>query len=221
MHDEKITTHPSFGMLQITRVTGCGGRPLYGSSLRHHNLIALRILRSKVGRSLNRDWYYGHDELIEVYLSSTQFAEAITNMNTSGTPCTITTVAGERMADCPMPEDARTQFREEFAARMRKTMDRVTKVADGLDAVLAKKAINNADRDFIRSALAAVRMELGSNAPFVHEQFDEAMDKTVHEAKGEVEAFIQTKIHRAGLDALAAKVVSEAPALAIDDKPTE
>jgi len=43
-----------------------------------------------------------------------------------------------------------------------------------------------------------------SNIPFVNEQFTEQMDKTITEAKGEIEAFIEHKIRSAGLEAIAA-----------------
>ena len=43
---------------------------------------------------------------------------------------------------------------------------------------------------------------LKSTLPFMHDQFNEAMDKTVTEAKGEVEAFIQNKINKLGLKAI-------------------
>lgn len=38
-------------------------------------------------------------------------------------------------------------------------------------------------------------MQIGVNTEFVYQQFNEQMDKTVMEAKGEVEAFCQNKMN--------------------------
>ena len=43
---------------------------------------------------------------------------------------------------------------------------------------------------------------LKSNIPYLAEQFAEQMDKTVTEAKAEVEAYVTQTIQRTGLDAL-------------------
>ena len=51
-------------------------------------------------------------------------------------------------------------------------------------------------------AIDSLRMEWESNIPFVYKMFNEQMDKTVHEAKSEIDAFITGQITRLGLDAL-------------------
>ena len=38
--------------------------------------------------------------------------------------------------------------------------------------------------------------------PFVQKSFNKAMDKTVHEAKGEVEAFVMNKVTSLGIEGL-------------------
>jgi hypothetical protein len=47
-----------------------------------------------------------------------------------------------------------------------------------------------------------LRQEVRSNLPFIQSMFNEQMDKTVKEAKGEIEAFTQNKIHALGLEKL-------------------
>lgn len=44
--------------------------------------------------------------------------------------------------------------------------------------------------------------EIRSNIPFYEEQFTRQMEATVTEAKGEVEAFVNAKIHSTGLKSL-------------------
>lgn len=86
--EEKIQ-HESFGMIQITRVSG-GDRNLFGSSIPHGNTIRLSIHHATLSRELNRDWYFADTKaFVEVEMSYTRFAEAIANMNSSGVPVTV------------------------------------------------------------------------------------------------------------------------------------
>ena len=47
-----------------------------------------------------------------------------------------------------------------------------------------------------------LRQEIESNVPFIQQSFNEQMDKTVMEAKGEVEGFVMNKLMSAGLEGL-------------------
>lgn len=58
-----------------------------------------------------------------------------------------------------------------------------------------KKNLTKADRQDIISKLSKLSMSIGSNIDFIAEQFNEQMDKTVMEAKGEIEAFCQNKVN--------------------------
>lgn len=50
--------------------------------------------------------------------------------------------------------------------------------------------------------MSSLVMDVGSNTEFIIEQFRKQMDKTITEAKGEVEAFIQNRLHSIALAAL-------------------
>jgi hypothetical protein len=102
MEDEKKYEHESFGMLQISR-TDCGGAgmSLFGSSVKHNHIITLRVHKAEKCRHIHQDWYHSRDCLVEIYLSPLQFVDAMTNMNTMGVPCTLKTVNGNPMDDCP------------------------------------------------------------------------------------------------------------------------
>jgi hypothetical protein len=121
-------------------------------------------------------------------------------MNTSGVPCTISRVAGQAMADCPY-QSKREQFQTEFEEDCKKFATQLDHLEDTLNIVLASKP----NKSHIQNLLGQVRMlrqGIESNLPFIVTQFNEQMDNTVKEAKGEVEAFVQHKILSAGLEAL-------------------
>lgn len=58
-----------------------------------------------------------------------------------------------------------------------------------------KKTLTKADKSEIINKLTKVAAEINGNVNFTYEMFNEQMDKTVMEAKGEIEAFYQNKVN--------------------------
>ena len=58
-----------------------------------------------------------------------------------------------------------------------------------------KKSFTKKDREEILSKIHMLEMEINGNRDFIFRQFDEQMDKTTVEAKGEIEAFMMNKIN--------------------------
>lgn len=202
--DRETTEHESFGMISFSRVGwGGGGVSLFGSSIKHGNIIRLRISRADLNRDLSRDCYYAKDDIVEADMSFSQFAEAITSMNTSGIPCTLAYVGGKRMEPSPYVSK-REQFEDEFAASC-KDLSKKVEDLQRFAAELAERPVKKADTKDLINKIVMLKQQIASSLPFVHSQFNEQMDKTVMEAKGEVEAFVQHKIVSAGLDALGGK----------------
>lgn len=78
--------HPSYGIIRIARSSVSGrGTALFGSSIMHNNVIRLTITPGVMERDANEDRFFPKermkDRLIEVEMSYTQFAEAITSLN--------------------------------------------------------------------------------------------------------------------------------------------
>ena len=196
------TTHESYGLVGVSRRTGDPGN-LFGSSIRHHNYVALTIKRAEDNRDLHRNWYYGHESLIQIEMSNTQFAEMITSMNMGdGVPCTIRYVENKRMED-PPGISQRQIFEDEFRADMQKVGSKIASAVEKAYALLdTKGSIKKADKQEIVSLLNSISQDINANMPFVQTQFNEAMNKTVLSAKGEVEAFVTNKVTSLGIEAL-------------------
>lgn len=184
------------------------GVALFGSSIRHNDTIRLSISKGVLERHNNEDHHYTaaalKNQYVEVEMSYTQFAEAITSLNKGGgVPVAVLTANGQRMAPCPY-ENKQKLMRNEFKALTREVaqgIDQSTKqVADLLEN---KKTLSKADRDFILSTMHSVSINIRENIPFVNEMFAEQMDKTVTEAKGEFESFLRNKMNSIALAALA------------------
>lgn len=198
--------HPSYAMIQFSRISGGRGDTLFGSSIEHHNTIALRIYPATVERNLNSDWYSTDSMLpyIEVEMSNSQFAEAITSLNHgSGVPATLRYLQGKKIDEKKFI-NKRTVFEEEFTGRMEKLSDEILPYTeDAMDILRNKKSISKGDRETITRAFQQIYQEINSNIPFMGKMFNEQMDKTVKEAKGEIEAFTQHKVNSLGLQKLA------------------
>ena len=191
--------HESYGALQFCRHQ----RPataLFGSSIKHDNTIRLRISAAEMRREHNNDYMYSshsrNDIYVEVEMSYTQFAEAITSLNQGvGVPVTIRFADGREMASCPFTSKDE-QFRSEFLT----DLEGLTETAAGALALakelfVSKKPMTKAEKEELLSKLESVLRVVKSDIPFVRDSFAEQMNKTVTEAKGNFEGFVQNRIN--------------------------
>ena len=197
---ETIQKHPSYGLLKIARTHGGNGN-LFGSSIKQHEKIELTVTHASVRRSLSDDSFMTEGRpIIEIAMSPTQFAEAITSLNQGlGVPCTILHENGKRVEECDFT-NKRNQFENEMKEHMKELNRKLKKLTESAEDILTnKKSVGKADRENILNQIAMLRQEIHSNVPFMLEQFNEQMDKTVTEAKMEVDSYTQRKVHEFGL----------------------
>lgn len=190
------TSHPSYGTIMFNR-SNSRVTPLFGSSIKHNNVITMELRHAEIERGLNRDWVYGKTPIAEIEMSYSQFAEAITSFGCgSGVPCTIRyTEKDGRIPECDFVSK-REQFTDEFKGKTKEAMNESQQlIQDVTDLFSQKKALTKADKEAIISKLRKLSMDLGCNLDFIADQFNEQMDKTVMEAKGEIESFCQNKIN--------------------------
>jgi hypothetical protein len=143
---------------------------------------------------------------VEVEMSYTQFAEAVTSLNQGlGVPVTVRFANGREMAPCPftsMDEQFRAEFTadlKELAAMVNSTITRTKALFDN------KKPLTKSEKEELLSVLSSLSTAVNSNIPFIRDAFVEQMDKTVTEAKGNIEGFVQTR-----MNALANAAVADA-----------
>lgn len=201
MGDERHK-HESYGMLGFSRISG-GSPYLYGSSIKHHDKIQLTLKTGEYDRHLNQNWYYGRKGLFTVEMSYTQFVELITHMNMGdGVPVTLKRVNGEVMEECPYhnPLDI---HKEEFKEHLENVYEDSKKLLSEVEEKFkTKKTFNKKEQEEILSLLRNISRNIGCNQEFQLSQFNEQMEKTVKESKGEVEAFVQNKMYQIAQQAL-------------------
>ena len=198
------TSHPAYGTIMFNRANGCR-RSLFGSSIEHSNVITMELRHADITRGLNRDYIYGNKPIAIVEMSYSQFAEAITAFGRgTGIPVTIRyTEKDGRISSCDFVSK-REQFTDEFKGKTKEAMNESQQLIQNVtDLFSQKKALTKADKESIIYKLRKLSMDLGCNLDFIAEQFNVQMDKTVMEAKGEIESFCQNKINSIASAALA------------------
>ena len=196
--------HPSYANLYIGRSQCSGQQALFGSSIKHHDIITLRISPAYMDRDLNYDRYYAENHpYIEINMSQSQFAQAITSLNMgAGVPVTLRQINGEYIEPCPFV-DKREQFSTEFREDMNELTKKIKETTKAVeDLIQNKRTFTKADKEQILSTLHSVSQQLSSNYPYMFSMFNEQMDKTVTEAKAEIESHLQARMEDVALKAM-------------------
>lgn len=209
-----IETHPSFAMASLTRWTSGGGRSFFGSAVEPHAGVSLSIHMSEKHRNLSNHWYHATGEIVEINMTEAQFAQMITSFNIGGgVPVTLSHISKSVVAQLPdgiIPECPEVSERKlidtEFKEDMSQLMHDVEKLVARAKTFQDKPTINKADRKEFASIAEQILHAVKSNVPFVQQQFNEALDKTVTHAKADVDAFVSNLMRQAGVEALADKV---------------
>jgi len=205
-------SHPSFGLLAISRVQGT--RRLFGSSLLHGSSVTLSISRSTRSASwTGSEDYYPTQEVIEVAMSETQFARAITSMNVGfGTPCTISREAGQLI---PGPPDPKCPVDSHANAAKEATdayVQRLSDVVDGL-SVLMSESVRPTLKQVkeIHTTLRSLVEQFKTSQEFHDEQFRRRMESAINDAKTEVDAHVANVVSRIGI----ASIENSLPSLVV------
>jgi hypothetical protein len=199
MKEENSIEHPSFGLISIARTNCSETIPLFGSSIPHRSFIRIDIHNAILYRDLNRDWIHQKGvPIVSIELSMTQFAEAMTSLNTEGTPCTITFMEGHAIPE-PVFQNKRIQIDNEFKDKMIEIAENTNTYYAKIQELLTKESIGKKDKVEIMKQLELLQAQIANTLPFIKKQFTEQMDKTVLEAKNEFDAFVDNKLRRSGL----------------------
>lgn len=192
--NENIESNPAYGLVSFNRIN-TSARCLFGSSIKHNNPIQLKICRAERKRDINKDWYNDLNTIVEAELSQSQFAELITSMNVGvGVPCTLKfTEKDGRIPDIEF-ENKKLQHRQE----LQENIDGIETQIDDLKAMLkelfSKQRLNKSEKEEVLNRLYKIKGDLTYNSDYMMESFVEQMDKTVTEAKGEIESFMQSRL---------------------------
>jgi hypothetical protein len=204
--DEKVTKHPAYGSISISRRQS-NGTVLYDSPIPHHHYIAITISHAEDHRSLYRNRHHPRGHILEVALSEAQFAQAITSMNTMGTPCTLARMWNretDKYELVPSLELVRPE-RETFEAEVKEATGRVhSQVKDAKDKLeeIMKRGgtVRKGDLKELQGLLYHAEQDVRANLPFIQESFYEAMEGVTAKVKTEIVATAEAVVRQRGLE---------------------
>ena len=187
--------HPSWGKINISRVSGQA--TLFRSSLQHNHFISLTISKARVVDSGGAsDFLMSDEELIEVYMSETQFARMITSIGMGeGAPCTINRHGGESVEDCPEQDrkqfviDAHDEHLADHDSKMRELLGRLQRMKTDKHRPTLKELGE------IVHELSCYTGNFKTSHKYYREQFTEEVEEILDDARTEIEAHI---LHSAG-----------------------
>ena len=94
-------------------------------------------------------------------------------------------------------------YKKEFQEHFRKTYEKSRVLLRQVkERFSTKKALTKKEKEEILTTLTILSNDIGSNIDFQLKQFQEQMEKTVQEAKGEIEAFYQNRVMEASKQGL-------------------
>jgi hypothetical protein len=194
-----ILKHPAFGQISAHRISGTAS--LYGSDFLHRNSVKIDIMTSELRRSLSNDWPHARKELISVLLSEAQWAAFVSSLNAGpGTQCTIRHINCEFVPQLPDPKPRTEQFFNEA----KETTERADKELLELAELINASNLSGVKKKEFLSKITSAQRAIGSSVKFVLDQFGEHMEATTEKAKIEIEAYVNDRIQRTGLQALGA-----------------
>jgi len=196
--------HPSYGMISASNVFGAS--TLFGTDIKPHGYISIRICKAVEELDLGKSWYYPTEEVIEINLSYTQFAELITTMNSTGVPCTLHRVNGQYI-----PKDDSKEYKAVFhRKKMKEAANNLISSVKGLKARVSEltQKLSKKDQVEINKTFDLLNQELSSNFPFYMEQFYEEMDKVAADIKLNMEQELHARMRALGMQTFKDKAIS-------------
>jgi hypothetical protein len=199
-----VKSHPCFGLIQISRVNSMPPARCFGSELKSHTTMLLRITEGEEHYHLHSKHYYNKRQIVEVELTPTQYAEMLTSMNMGvGVPCTIKYRADVGHIPGFIDNDTlREQINKDLKADIAGVIALTKSLRKELDTTLATTNLSQSKKKALTDIVQRIDMELVSNMPFVLDQYREAVEKVTQNAKAEVDAFVGHTVTQLGFKSM-------------------
>lgn len=195
-----VQDHPAGVTVQFSRVSG--SKEFFGSSVKSHSWIQLRIYKAKLESSFGHDQAHQGEQLIEVDLSPSQFAELLTTMNYGCGVFGTMSYFNRKHIDkyeAPPSEMARTE--EYVEKHLTHAFEQHKANIQRMRECIENSKLPKKDKDAMLRDLG-VDEHLESNFSFYKERLRETSGKLIVQAKAEIESHINTSIQNAGLEHL-------------------
>lgn len=195
---DKTYRHPSYGVIKFSRISGF--TELFHSATKHQHFVSLRIKRAILSDHSGYERVYGREELIEVYMTESQFARAISSLNSANAvPCTIQHILRERVEQ-PEGEDKRKSHVDMIQEKLDGKLRAMSELGDQIAAWRReKKRPTLAELEELGKQIHRIAGHFESDMPFYAQIFEEHMETVLNDAKTEIEAHMMATAGRLGI----------------------
>jgi hypothetical protein len=216
-------THPSYGIIGVSRVSGNAN--LFDSEVKHMHYISIRLKNAHRVIEGTHEFLSGDREIVEIFMTEAQFAQFLTQPNQGdGVACTIHFSAGDKgepwlhprfgtRPEPPKPERFEAKFHKEASDRAQIIIDNLATLTKTVDSFLSGETkANKGTLTELQKLLSSATQQIKSNIPYVLEVATEQLEKKISAAVVEFESYVSQSMQAKGLS------VSQTPRLAIGDQ---
>ncbi|HFU2857267.1 TPA: hypothetical protein ACGQ50_000807 [Enterobacter cloacae] len=202
--EEKVTTHPAFGMVTVNR-QHTNRATLHASDLNHQELVNLAIYEGKVVEhdGVTRYTTTRNVPLVEITMSPAQWAAMITSFGMGeGVPCTLNYKRdgkAVRLPEIEPVESTRQRFDRMIEESARRQLEKMHVVLEQVSALAAKGKAGKKELAELERTMSITLGNLPLNLAYTSTIIQEQMDGIVSAGKAELEATALGVAARLGL----------------------
>lgn len=197
LEKDKIIQHESFGLISACRSNGSDGHFFYGSDMRPNNYITITLRKNcqiEYDPVLGKRYTEGKNDIndvVEIEMTATQFAEFITTLNVGqGVPCNVTRFGRpERLERYDERLDSKYEYEYQKAVNMLKEHRGSYRDAESKIMELCEK-LPKVKKDEICRVLHKLEMQVCDNVPFHINNIKKASEDIVSKAKTEIANYV-------------------------------
>ena len=193
-------SHPSYGMIQVMRTTGCE-RGLFGQTLPSQSTMNINVSNASVKQDLGKNWYHEHRTIISVEMSAIQYAEMISSPNTQGVPCTIRHTESLGSIEYSPLETEVAYTESALEGSISSLKNRAQKMEAEIQQIL-KGQLKKADKEELSTKIMKLCQDIVSNIPFYERQMQKSVNRMKAEAKTDIDAMLLHAVTEAGYEAI-------------------
>ena len=179
-----------YGMISVHRTNSTGSH-LVGSDIEHQQYITLRISKAIYERNLKNDWWFDRDNIVEVSMTLSQWAEFISSPNTSGVPCTLDRIQGKCLFDeeeVPFIDKIRLH-QSEYERKWSENIKEMKNLIWNLSQSFENKESRKTQRELIHQLEILIRNFI-PNERFAINELNEHVENRINQAKTEISNYL-------------------------------
>lgn len=193
---------PQYCMVSFSRFQG--GNPYFvGSEVKHMGGVSLRIKTAERCVEHGREWFFGDKNILELRMTSVQFAELISTMNVGdGQPATLLyAFPHPDLAKIPeyVPDMTVDKIVEQGNESLAQTQEIIRRSEDLVRAMVADGRIRKSVGEELAESLREARRRAAGNEAYAKSNLTSHVSKLAVDMKSDVEAYIAHRITEAGI----------------------